>query len=62
MNKSGKSLLLLAEIVMQHLRMWHPALLDENYQLELASGPQNFKATGEDIINYFSICFGMPCH
>ncbi|MDR1890666.1 MAG: hypothetical protein LBQ23_00570 [Puniceicoccales bacterium] len=62
MNKSGKSLLLLAEIVMQHLHMWHPDLLDENYQLELASGPQNFKATREDNINYFSMCFGMPCH
>ncbi|MDR2603618.1 MAG: hypothetical protein LBC11_03620 [Puniceicoccales bacterium] len=62
MNKSGKSLLSLAEIVMQHLHMWHPNILDENYQLELSSGPQNFKATREDNINYFSMCFGMSCH
>ncbi|MDR1528129.1 MAG: hypothetical protein LBS22_00890 [Puniceicoccales bacterium] len=62
MNKLGKSLLSLAEIVMQHLHMWHPNILDENYQLELSSGPQNFKVTREDNINYFSMCFGMPCH
>jgi hypothetical protein len=59
-NKSGKTLLLLAEIVMQRLHMWHPDLLNENYQLELASGPQNFKAIREDNINYFSMCFGIP--
>ncbi|MDR1457880.1 MAG: hypothetical protein LBI47_03470 [Puniceicoccales bacterium] len=62
MNKLGKSLLSLAEIVMQHLHMWHPNFLDENYRLELSSGPQNFKVTREDNINYFSMYFGMPCH
>jgi hypothetical protein len=62
MNKLGKSLLSLAEIVMQHLHMWHPNFLDENYRLELSSELQNFKVTLEDNINYFSMYFGMPCH
>jgi hypothetical protein len=62
MNRLGKSLLSLAEIIMQHLHMWHPNVSDENYQLELSSGPQNFKVTREDNINYFSMCFGMPYH
>jgi hypothetical protein len=59
-NKSSKSLLLLAEIVMQHLHMWHPEILYENCQLELASAPQNFKATRGHNIDYFSRCFRMP--
>ncbi|MDR2778737.1 MAG: hypothetical protein LBB16_00400 [Puniceicoccales bacterium] len=62
MNKLGKSLLFLAEVVMQHLHMWCPNVSDKNYQLELASGPQNFKATREDNINYFSMCFEISCH
>ncbi|MDR1433086.1 MAG: hypothetical protein LBI61_01960 [Puniceicoccales bacterium] len=61
-NKHGKSLLFLAEVVMRHLHMWHPNVVDASYRMELASGAHSCRATRENDTNYFSANFAIPCH
>ncbi|MDR1414146.1 MAG: hypothetical protein LBI56_04425 [Puniceicoccales bacterium] len=61
-NGCGKSLLFLAEAVMQSLHMWHPGIGDVTYQLELAPGVDSCKADRRDDVNYFTMRFTMPCH
>ena len=61
-NKSGISLLYLAETIMRHLHMWKLENIDEPRQLELVGGSQSCQAKREDGKNIFFIRFMTPCH
>ncbi|MDR2737378.1 MAG: hypothetical protein LBB18_00335 [Puniceicoccales bacterium] len=59
-NRTGKSLLFLAETVMENLHGWYPGVGDENYQLTLASGPNACRGGRENDTTFFSIRFVIP--
>jgi hypothetical protein len=61
-NKSGKSLLSLAETVMQNLHLWSPGVSDCDYRLDLATGMNACEVDRRDDTNYFAIHFVIPYH
>ena len=60
MNKSGNSLLSIAESVMEHLHGWSIKICEISYRIELADGNQACQAKREDGKNIFFIRFSTP--
>jgi hypothetical protein len=59
-NKAGKSLLSIAEIVMLNLQTWRPWCIDQNYMIEVFYGSNGCEVKCNEGINCFIARFLIP--